>query len=166
MSYTNCPFCGEPEETDTPSNITIYRCGTQIFPNNSSAPTLICDLGKDLRREREAHNQTREQNAKLERERDEAQESLKHITEYGTEEINAAVELRQKLATALVERDEARKELEGWRNKWECAVEMAAQSETELFSARKVLLEIANASHFDNIGNWARNKAKQTLKIK
>ena len=40
-------------------------------------------------------------------ERDEARESLKHITEYGTEEINAAVELRQKLASALVERDEA-----------------------------------------------------------
>lgn len=67
MSDTNCPFCGEPEETDTPSNITIYRCGTRIFPNNSSAPTLICDLGKDLRREREAHNQTK-------RERDEARE--------------------------------------------------------------------------------------------
>jgi hypothetical protein len=39
--------------------------------------------------------------------RDEARESLKHITEYGTEEINAAVDLRQKLASALVERDEA-----------------------------------------------------------
>ena len=39
--------------------------------------------------------------------RDEARESLKHIGEYGTEEINAAVELRQKLASALVERDEA-----------------------------------------------------------
>ena len=47
----------------------------------------------------------------LERERDDARESLKHITEYGTEEINAAVELRQKLATALVERDEAREKL-------------------------------------------------------
>ena len=45
------------------------------------------------------------------RERDEARESLKHISEYGTDEINAAVELRQKLATALVERDEAREEL-------------------------------------------------------
>ena len=42
------------------------------------------------------------------RERDEARESLKHIGEYGTEEINAAVELRQKLAQALIERDEAR----------------------------------------------------------
>jgi hypothetical protein len=45
------------------------------------------------------------------RERDEARESLKHISEYGTDEINAAVELRQKLATALVERDEAREVL-------------------------------------------------------
>ena len=48
---------------------------------------------------------------KLERERDEAQESLKHIAEYGTEEINAAVDLRQKLASALLERDEAREAL-------------------------------------------------------
>ena len=45
------------------------------------------------------------------RERDEAQEHLSQITEYGTEEINAAVELRQKLASALVERDEARERL-------------------------------------------------------
>ena len=44
---------------------------------------------------------------KLERERDEAREELKHIGEYGTEEINAAIDLRQKLASALVERDEA-----------------------------------------------------------
>lgn len=45
---------------------------------------------------------------RLERERDEAREALKHIEEYGTGEINAAVDLRQKLASALVERDEAR----------------------------------------------------------
>jgi len=48
----------------------------------------------------------------LERERDEAREELKHITEYGTEEINASVELRQKLAAALIERDEAREEIQ------------------------------------------------------
>jgi hypothetical protein len=53
----------------------------------------------------------------FERERDEAREALKHIGEYGTEEINAAVELRQKLASALVERDEA---IES-RKKWEKA---------------------------------------------
>ena len=49
---------------------------------------------------------------KLERERDEARDSLKHITEYGTEEINAAIDLRQNLASTLVERDEARKQVE------------------------------------------------------
>jgi hypothetical protein len=42
---------------------------------------------------------------KLERERDEARDALKHIEEYGAEEINSAVELRQKLAHALVDLD-------------------------------------------------------------
>ena len=46
--------------------------------------------------------------ARAEVERDEAREALKHIEEYGTDEINAAVELRQKLAQTLIERDEAR----------------------------------------------------------
>jgi hypothetical protein len=35
--------------------------------------------------------------------------------------------------------------------------------EKERDEAREVLLEIANASHFDNIGNWARNKAREAL---
>ena len=56
-------------------------------------------------------NEVKEISRKLERERDEAWESLKHIGEYGTEEINAAIDLRQKLASALVERDDAQKEL-------------------------------------------------------
>jgi hypothetical protein len=34
------------------------------------------------------------------------------------------------------ERDEARHEIEGWRNKWECAVEMAARAEVERDEAR------------------------------
>jgi hypothetical protein len=29
------------------------------------------------------------------------------------------------------ERNEARHEIEGWRNKWECAVEMAARAELD-----------------------------------
>ena len=58
----------------------------------------------------------------LERERNEARESLKHISEYGTDEINAAVELRQKLATALVERDEAREDADHWKIEYEIVV--------------------------------------------
>jgi len=34
------------------------------------------------------------------------------------------------------ERDEARHEIKGWRNKWECAVEMAARAEIERDEAR------------------------------
>jgi hypothetical protein len=56
---------------------------------------------------------------KLERERDEAQRKvaelqagLDEIEEYGTEEINAAVDLRHQLAVALCERDEAREHLD------------------------------------------------------
>lgn len=47
---------------------------------------------------------------RLERERDEAREHLREIKEYGTEEINAAVDPRQKLAAALIERDKARED--------------------------------------------------------
>ena len=56
---------------------------------------------------------------KLERERDEARKHLKEIEEYGTEEINAAIDLRRNLAQALVDlddmqyqRDEAREALQ------------------------------------------------------
>ncbi len=34
------------------------------------------------------------------------------------------------------ERDEARHEIEGWKNKWDCAVEMAARAEVERDEAR------------------------------
>ncbi len=57
------------------------------------------------------HEVHRDELEKTERERDEARSALADVEEYGTEEINAAVELRQRLATALVERDEAREAL-------------------------------------------------------
>jgi hypothetical protein len=65
------------------------------------------------------------------RERDEARESLKHISEYGTDEINAAVELRQKLATALLERDEAREELKIALEQWELCLEQITKLKNE-----------------------------------
>jgi len=39
----------------------------------------------------------------------------------------------------------------------------ARKLERERDEAREVLREIAEASGFDNIGNWARNKAKNAL---
>lgn len=64
-----------------------------------------------LASEKITRNHIIKRSVEVERERDEARIALKHIEEYGTEEINAAVELRQKLASALVERDEAREAL-------------------------------------------------------
>jgi hypothetical protein len=63
------------------------------------------------------HEQCQRPMCVLRRERDEARGALKHIEEYSTEEINAAVDLRHKLATALVERDEARKKTERQRER-------------------------------------------------
>jgi len=90
------------------------------------------------------------------KERDEARESLKHITEYGTEEINAAVELRQKLAQALVEldnmqyqRDLAMKvisrlenERDEAREKLENEIKWHHQTHKELVEAQCKLLDI------------------------
>ena len=63
---------------------------------------------EDLEFRRELYKVQEEFLEKNRKELTEAREALKHIEEYGTEEINSAVDLRQRLATALVERDEAR----------------------------------------------------------
>jgi hypothetical protein len=44
--------------------------------------------------------------------------------------------------------------------------EFAERLERERDEAREVLKEIAEAIGFDNIGNWARNKALEALKTK
>jgi len=54
------------------------------------------------------------------------------------------------------ERDEAREDLEFRRGLYKV-------QEEYLKEARDVLREIAEASGFDNIGNWARNKAKSAI---
>lgn len=79
---------------------------------------------------------------KLERERDEAREELKEIAEYGTEEINAAVELRQKLASALIERDEAREDLEFRRGLYKVQEERLEKAERERDEAREAVKEL------------------------
>ena len=72
---------------------------------------------------------------KLEQERDEAREHLREIKEYGTEEINAAVELRQKLAQALVDLDDM-------QDQRDLAMKVIKRLECELAEAREALREI------------------------
>ena len=55
---------------------------------------------------------------RLERERDEYKDHLIAIENYGTEEINAAVDLRSKLAAALVELDTVRANFDALKKLW------------------------------------------------
>ena len=72
---------------------------------------------------------------KLEKERDEAREHLREIKEYGTEEINSAVELRQKLTQALVDSD-------NMQDQRDLAMKVIKRLECELAEAREALREI------------------------
>jgi deoxyribodipyrimidine photolyase len=71
---------------------------------------------------------------KLERERDEA---IRHLENHTASTIHSCHDQCQRPMCVLRrERDEARHEIKGWRNKWECAVEMAARAEVERDEAR------------------------------
>ena len=77
--------------------------------------TVNANFARKLERERDEaiirRMETIMQCELYEQERNEARESLKHIKEYGTEEINAAIELRQKLAQVIMKRDEAKEQI-------------------------------------------------------
>ena len=96
-------------ETDRANAVVFAKFARKLERERDEARTTIEDAKRALNAT--AYEGILLAAMRAKEERDEARESLKHITEYGTEEINAAVELRQKLATALVERDEAREEL-------------------------------------------------------
>jgi len=67
----------------------------------------------------------------LQQERDEAREDQENS--------------RQSLAFALEELEEARNEIHGWKNKWRCAVEMAARAELERDQLKEMPLQLLQA---------------------
>jgi uncharacterized coiled-coil DUF342 family protein len=71
---------------------------------------------------------------KLERERDEAIRQLNNIKAIDIHTCHD--QCKRPMCVLRRERDEARHEIEGWRNKWECAVDMAARAEVERDEAR------------------------------
>jgi hypothetical protein len=92
-----------------------------------------------------------------ERERDEARDDLKHITEYGTEEINAAVELRQKLAQALVD-------LDNMQDQRDFAMKVIKRLEQERDEARfllKAAQSALDAIHLE-VGGWIKIMKENT----
>ena len=52
---------------------------------------------------------------------------------------------RQSLGFALEELEEARNEIHGWKNKWRCAVEMAARAELERDQLKEMPLQLLQA---------------------
>ena len=90
---------------------------------------------------------------RLERERDEA---LNAIHTYRCE-----VEAWEILNKARNERDEARHEIEGWQNKWECAVEMAARAENERDEYRSLLIRIYNDINVLHTGEAIRELTRE-----
>lgn len=70
------------------------------------------------------------------------------------------------MMTPSIDTPETQEAIERWRQGKINIFDEMARLERERDEAREVLQEIANASHFDNIGNFARNKAREALKIK
>ena len=81
---------------------------------------------------------------KLERERDALKKQLSEIEKYGAEEINAAVELRSRLAGALVERDEYKHRWQDWE-RW-------AKQVVRYF--RRVPLDAATVGMRNTLTRW------------
>ena len=100
----------EQERDEALSQIVQAECRAERFCQERDEARTDLEFRRGLYKVQEQQLET------ARRKRDEAVEALKHIEEYGTEEINAAVELRQKLASTLVERDEAREEAHRFRS--------------------------------------------------
>jgi G:T-mismatch repair DNA endonuclease (very short patch repair protein) len=62
------------------------------------------------------------------------------------------------------ERDEARHEIEGWSNKWECAVEMAARAEIERDEAREKCSALGKAMSYSPESTTLLGKFLQAIK--
>ena len=109
----------------TPETNALISVGLE----NADRECVPADIARKLERERDEW-------AKLcgqyKQERDEVQEHLREIKEYGTEEINAAVELRQKLAQALVD-------LDNMQDQRDLAMKVIKRLEQERDEAREAL---------------------------
>jgi hypothetical protein len=101
--YLAAAYSTDPEDRTVPLAV------SRKLERERNEWAKLCGQYKQERDEARIQEDMHFQNfLQMRRERDEAREALANVEEYGTEEINTAVRLRRKLATALVERDEAR----------------------------------------------------------
>jgi hypothetical protein len=93
-------------ETDSKTNATF---------GNHSCATVLADFAR-----------------KLERERDEARAERDILRFDAQREAEHHDRMVGELEKVYAERDEARNEIKGWKNKFDCAVDMGARAENEL----------------------------------
>ena len=56
---------------------------------------------------------------------------------------------------------EAEREIQGWKNKWECAVEMAARAENDRDNYRELLIRIYNDINVLHTGDAIRELTRE-----
>jgi hypothetical protein len=94
----------------------------------------------------------------LERERDDARLELK-----GCKAKNKRISAELLVKLQDIDRDinEARHEIEGWRNKWECAVDMAARAENQRNEYKALLIRIYNDINVLHTGEAIRELTRE-----
>jgi len=96
--------------------------------------------------------------ARIAKERDEAIKQNAKLQKQIEGLNNFANERFDEIQRVRLERDEAKGEIEAWRNKWTCAVEMAARAENERDEAVRHLRDLLailhsdGGHHTDNVG--------------
>jgi hypothetical protein len=90
------------------------------------------------------HDQCKRPMCVLRRERDEAREALDEEMKFHHRTHGECVIAQCQLMDVTNERDKARHEIEGWKNKWECAVDMAARAENQRDEYKALLIRIYN----------------------
>jgi uncharacterized coiled-coil DUF342 family protein len=115
---------------------------------------------------------------RLERERDETQKKYDILATENMLEVNKLCNERDEALNAIhtyrceveaweilnktrQERDEAKHEIEGWKNKWECAVEMAARAENERDEYRALLIKLYNDINVLHTGDAIRELTRK-----
>ena len=90
---------------------------------------------------------------------DKAREDLEEETKFHHRTHIELIQTQCKLLDMEMQRDEARNAIEGWENKWKCAVEMAARAELERDDAEeyaKLLSERLTALELESTAELAR----------
>jgi chromosome segregation ATPase len=141
---------------------THHACGTPLSKAIKERDEAIRQLNNIKATEiHTCHDQCQRPMCVLRRERDEARASLEEEMKFHHRTHSECVIAQCQLMDVTNERDKARHEIEGWRNKWECAVEMAATAENQRDEYRALLIRIYNDINVLHTGDAIRELTRE-----